>query len=42
MNPVTYGKLLGMSLFRLSPEAARDLTEIYEYIAKDNLSSHPS
>jgi plasmid stabilization system protein ParE len=28
-----------MTRFRLSPEAAQDLTDIYEYIAQDNLEA---
>ncbi|MGH9327171.1 MAG: type II toxin-antitoxin system RelE/ParE family toxin [Terriglobia bacterium] len=28
-----------MSRFRLSPEATQDLTEIYEYIAQDNIGA---
>jgi plasmid stabilization system protein ParE len=28
-----------MSRFRLSPEAAQDLTEIYEYIAQDSIEA---
>ena len=28
-----------MTTFRLSPEASQDLTEIYEYIAQDNVDA---